>query len=275
MVETGPLTISAFTIAGDQLGLARAYNALAVASLNTGRLEDAATYVETSLRFYEQIGHERGIATALVNQGNVLFEGYGDNTRAHETFRRAIAMLEREGPPALCGIALGDLAEVEYAMAEHNAAVDHATAAIERFEQNSSPPLIAWQHETLARCALARGHLADAGEHLLVACDLLRRLPQPLYIARLAEVTARRLLLGGNAQGAAFALAAARRYRSERALVSFGIFAAEALADTAAAADALRPDEIAAATKAASALDLSKLCGTLAGLLSISPPSGV
>ena len=268
MVETGPLTISAFTIAGDQLGLARAYNALAVASLNTGRLEDAATYVETSLRFYEQIGHERGTATALINQGNVLFEGYGDNARAHEIFRRAIAMLESEGPPALCGIALGDLAEVEYAMAEYDAAVGHATAAIERFEQNSSPPHIAWQHETMARCALARGYLADAGEHLLIACDLLRRLPQPLYIARLAEVTARRLLLGGNAKGAALALAAARRYRSERALVSFGIFAAEALADTAATAEQLPPAEIAAATKAAAALDLSKLCGTLAGLLS-------
>jgi predicted ATPase len=268
MVETGPLTISAFTIAGDQLGLARAYNALAVASLNTGRFEDAMMYVETSLRFYAQVGHERGIATARINQANTLYEGFGDNARAHEILRQAIATLEREGPPALCGIALGDLAEVEYAMAEYDAAVGHAQDAIERFEENASPTMIAWVHETLARIALARGHLADATKALLVANEYLRRVPQPLYIARLAEVTGRRLLLGDNARGAALALAAARRYRSERALVSFGIFAAEVTADEAALAQRLPATERAEALRAATALDLARLCLSLSDLLS-------
>jgi predicted ATPase len=268
MVETGPLTISAFTIAGDQLGLARAYNALAVASLNTGRMEDASTYVETSLRFYEQVGHKRGLATALINQGNILFEGYGDHTRAHEIFHKAIATLEREGPPALCGIALGDLAEVEYAMSEYDAAVEHALSAIERFEENSSPPMIAWSHQTLARCSLARGHLGKATEHLRAACDLLRRSPQPLYIARLAEVVGRRLLLGGNPRDAALALAAARRFRSERALVSFGIFAREVGADEVALAGHLQPADLADAARVAAGFDLSQLCTSLAGLLS-------
>jgi predicted ATPase len=267
MVETGPLTISAFTIAGDQLGLARAYNALAVASLNTGRFDDAMMYVETSLRFYAQVGHERGIATAKINQANVLYEGFGDNARAHEILRQAIATLEREGPPALCGIALGDLAEVDYAMAEYDTAVGHARDAVERFEENASPTMIAWVHETLARIALARGQLADATKALVVASELLRRVPQPLYIARLAEVTGRRLLLGGNARGAALALAAARRYRSERALVSFGIFAAEVSADEATLTEQLPADERAEAVRAAAALDLARLCSTLADLL--------
>lgn len=267
MVETGPLTISAFTIAGDQLGLARAYNALAVASLNTGRFEDATMYVETSLRFYAQVGHERGIATARINQANVFYEGFGDHVRAHEILRSAIATLEREGPPALCGIALGDLAEVEYAMAEYDAAVGHARAAIERFEENASPTMIAWVHETLARISLARGDLADATKQLLVASDLLRRLPQPLYIARLAEVSGRRLLRGGNARSAALALAAARRYRSERALVSFGIFAAEVTADEAAVAEALGAKDRSDITRATATLDLARLCGTLSELL--------
>lgn len=268
MVETGPLTISAFTIAGDQLGLARAYNALAVASLNTGRMEDASTYVETSLRFYEQVGHQRGRATALINQGNILFEGYGDHARAQEIFHKAIATLEREGPPALCGIALGDLAEVEYALSEYDAAVVHANSAIERFEENSSPPMIAWAYQTLARCSLARGSLGTATEQLLVACDLLRRSPQPLYIARLAEVVGRRLLLGGNPRAAALVLAAARRFRSERALVSFGIFSREVGADEVALAQHLQPADLADAARSAAGLDLSQLCTTLAGQLS-------
>ncbi len=267
MVETGPLTISAFTIAGDQLGLARAYNALAVASLNTGRMEDASTYVETSIRFYQQVGHERGVATALINQGSIVFEGYGDYARAHEIFHKAVVALEREGPPALCGIALGDLAEVEYAMSEYDAAVVHARDAIQRFEQNSAPAMIAWMQETLARCSLARGQLSAAGEELLVACELLRHTPQPLYIARLAEVSARRLLLGGDPRGAALALAAARRYRSERALVSFGLFAREVGADEVALAQHLQPADLTDVARSASTLDLARLCSVLAGLL--------
>jgi predicted ATPase len=267
MVETGPLTISAFTIAGDQLGLARAYNALAVASLNTGRMEDASTYIETSLRFYQQIGHKRGLATALINHGNILFEGYGDNARAQEIFHQAIETLEHEGPPALCGIALGDLAEVEYAVSEYDAAVEHAQDAMERFEENASPAMIAWSQQTLARCSLARGHLGKATEQLLAACELLRRTPQPLYIARQAETTGRRLLLGGNPRAAALAFAAARRFRSERALVSFGVFAREAGADEVALAQHLGPAELADAARTAAALDLSQLCVTLAGLL--------
>jgi predicted ATPase len=268
MVETGPLTISAFTIAGDQLGLARAYNALAVASLNTGRFEDATMYVETSIRFYQQVGHERGIATARINQANVLYEGFGDHARALEILHSAIATLEREGPPALCGIAMGDVAEVEYAMGEYDAAVGHAREAMERFEENASPTMIAWVHETLARISLARGDLGEATKHLLVASDLLRRLPQPLYIARLAEVTGRRLLLGGDPRSAALALAAARRYRSERALVAFGIFAAEVTADEATILEQLGSSDLTETARSAAALDISRICSTLAALLS-------
>ncbi len=268
MVETGPLTISAFTIAGDQLGLARAYNALAVASLNTGRFEDATMYVETSIRFYEQVGHKRGIATARINQANVLYEGFGEHARALEILGKAVATLELEGPPALCGIALGDIAEVEYAMAEYDAAVGHAQDAIVRFEENASPTMIAWVHETLARVCLARGDLAGATKNLLVACDLLRRLPQPLYIARLAEVTGRRLLAGGNARMAALALAAARRYRSERALVSFGMFAAEVTADEAAILEQLGPNDVGEVARNAAALDLARICPILSEMLS-------
>jgi len=268
MLENGPLTISAFTIAGDQLGLARAYNALAAASFNTGRIEDAATYAETAKRFYEQIGHERGVATALINQGNIFFEGQGDNARAHDVFSQALEMLDRQAPPALTGIAIGNLAEVAYAMGDYDAAVERAKGAIERFEETSSPPMIAWQYQTLARVSLARGYLPTATEQLAIACDLLRRSPQPLYIARLCEVIARRLLLGGNPRGAAAALAAARRFRSERALVSIGLFAREVSADEAAVAQALGPSGVAEASATVRGWDLGRLCATLADLLS-------
>jgi predicted ATPase len=266
MVEKGPLTISAFTIAGDRLGLARAYNALAAASLNTGRLEDAQTYVDTALRLYEQVGYARGIGTALINRGTIYFDGTGDLARAYETFRAAVRMLE--GPPdALSGSALGNLAEVEHAMSEFEASGGHARQAIEHFEAASSPPLIAWQHETLARSAIARARLGDAREHLLVACDLLRRTPQPLYLARLAEVAARLLSARGSAERAAVLYAAARRYRSDRALLGLGIFAREVASHERALAEQLGRAAMNRCAAAAASWDLSRLASAVGGFL--------
>ena len=259
MVENGPLTISAFTIAGDRLGLARAYNALAAASLNTGRLEDATTYVETALRFYEQIGHQRGIATALINQGNVFFDGLCDLGRAHETFRRAVAMLEAGPLDPLAGTAVGNLAEVEFAMAEYDASEEHAKRAIEHFEASSSPAMIAWQYETLARAAIPRGYHHAASEQLLIACDLLRRAPQPLYLARCADVAAHLLVAAGEMERAAPILAAVRRFRAERALLSLGLFAREVQADEAAVIAALGAPGWDRALRAAATMDPARL----------------
>lgn len=267
MVENGPLTISAFTIAGDRLGLARAYNALAAASLNTGRIEDATTYVETSLRFYEQLGHERGIASALVNRGNIFFDGLGDPARARETFSRAAALLENGTPNVLSGIAIGDLAEVDYALGDYESCRVNAARAIDHFEASSSSPMIAWQYETLARCEAACGNAKVATDHLLVASDLLRRTPQPLYVARLAEVAARVLLARGKPERAAQLLAAARRYRAERAIVPLGLFAAEARADEAAARQALGSGAFEFAAKSVVNWDLSRLAEAAGDLL--------
>ena len=267
MVENGPVTISAFTIAGDRLGLARAYNALAAASLNTGRIEDASMYVETALRFYEQLGHQRGIASALINQGNIYFDGTGDQARAYETFRRAAALLEKGGTSSLAGMAIGNLAEVEYAMAEYEASREHAERAIDHFEAASSPSMIAWQYQTLARGAIARGRLPAATEHLLVASDLLRRAPQPVYVARLAEVTVRVLRLGGKTERAAQLLAAVRRYRAERAIVPLGLFAQELRADEAAARQSLGSPAFDRLGKSTAGWDLSRLAAVTADLL--------
>jgi predicted ATPase len=267
MAATGQAAISAFTIAGDRLGLARAYNALAVASFNTGRLEEASTFVETSLRFYEQLDHPRGIATALVNHGNILFEGYDDYGRAYELFRKASMMLEGAAPSALAATALGDLAEVEYAMGEYDAAVEHAQRAIERFEERSSSAMIAWQYETLARVSLARGYLTLATQQLLFACGLLRRAPQPFYVARLTELAARRLLFAEKSHAAALLFAAARRLRSEGALVAQGLFAREVAHDESALGERLSAAELAQAEKSAAAWDLGRLAGIVADLL--------
>jgi tetratricopeptide (TPR) repeat protein len=231
MLERAPATISAFTISGDRLGLARAYNALAAAAFHTGVLEDAWKYAETALHVYDQMGHQRGVAAALTNQGNVLFEGRDDAGAARVVFRNAFDIWGKDGTDALLGIALGNLAEVEYATMEYDKSNEYAVAAIARFEAAASLSHIAWVHQTQARVAIERSHAPAAKEHLHLACDLLRRTPQPQFIARLGEVIARLLIFVGQYEEAALALAASTRLRQVRSLARMGFVAREVAGD--------------------------------------------
>jgi predicted ATPase len=267
MVESGPQMISAFTIAGDRLGLARAYNALASAAINTGRMDEAETYVDTSLRLYQQLEHQRGIGVALINKGSILLEARDDAARARELFQEARALLEPLGSNALAGIALGNLAEVEYTVLEYDRSAELAYEAIDHFEASASLPMIAWQYQTLARGALARGQTPSAIASLLTACDLLRRSPQPLYLARLAEITARAFLRMERDSDAAFASALAQRLRRERSLVASGWAARETESTQAALHERLDEQYRGVVGARAAAADLATLASILSAML--------
>lgn len=221
MMQNGPATISAFTIAGDQLGLARAYNALAAGAFNSGLLDDAAMHSSSALRVYRQIGHARGTAAALTNSGNVLSE-LGDLASARLVFSTALDILEEHGTDTLVGIALGNLAEVDARMLEFDAAADFAKASIAHFEAARNLTMIAWMHEILARTDLARHQITSAKEHLHLCTDLLGRAPQPLYLARLGEALARLLLAVDQIPEAALALTLARKMRVDHGLPLMG-----------------------------------------------------
>ncbi len=239
MLEHGPLVISAFSIAGNRLGLARAYNALAIAALSTGKVDEAMNNVEMSLRIYTQIGHEIGIASALTNQANVYFDGKSDFARARLIYREALERLETSGTSELRGIALGNLAELEHACLEYDLAAELARRAIAQFEAVSNLPMIAWQHEVLGRIAVARADVLAANRHLTIATDLLRRAPQPRYAAQLAEAIGRYALRMNAQRYAALAFASARRLRREYHINRLGFRAREAVAD-----EALLPSEL-------------------------------
>jgi predicted ATPase len=267
MLERGSPALSAFTIAGDRLGLARSYNALAAAAFHCGQLDDAYDYAETAVQVYGQIDHKRGVAVALINQGNVLFDGRGDAARARSYFRRALELLETSGTDALIGIALGNLAEIDYTIDDYEGASHYAHAAIARFEAAASLAHIAWQHQTLGRIAMAQGLAPVAKEHLHLTCDLLRRAPQAEWIARLAEIVARLLIAVEHYDEAAAALSAAARLRGERAFPAQGFIARERAHDEAHLRELLGEQRFADASFRASAWDISNLTPHLATLL--------
>lgn len=267
MLDRANATLSAFTIAGDRLGLARSYNALAAAAFHCGLVDDAWEYAGTAAEIYGQIDHHRGVAAALINQGNVLFEGRDDAARARIHFRRALDILQERGTDTLLGVVYGNLAEVDYSVKEYDGCVAYAHEALARFEAAANLAHIAWQHQTLARVSIAQALAPAAKEHLHLACDLLRRAPQPAWIARLGELVARLLCFVGQHQEAALALAAAGRLRRERSLHAMGFIGSERRLDEERVRGALGEQAVFDAETRAAAWDTAHLTAYFATLL--------
>jgi predicted ATPase len=233
MLQAGPSAVSAFTIAGDRLGLARAYNGMAVASLYTGRYDQAETCVHTAIALYRALGHERGLGSALTNEGNIALEGRSDALTARKLYRESLEILTRTGPDSLVGITHGNLAEAEFHLRNYDASERAARSAIGYFERSQSVTMLAWQEQVLAGIEIARGNNDAAHVHLRNATELLWRSPQPLYLALTAESIARLLLREGCFADAVIALEMAKRIRRERHLPPTGPGAAQIREDTA------------------------------------------
>ncbi|MHB8146636.1 MAG: hypothetical protein ACYDGM_05150, partial [Vulcanimicrobiaceae bacterium] len=259
MLELGPAAISAFTISGDRLGLARAYNALAVASLYVGKTDEATTYVETAIAFYRAIDHGSGIGSALLNRGNIALEGHHDPIGARVWYYEALELLLANGPTPQIGIAYGNLAEAWYFLHDPAETQRNAQIAMEYFERSKSPALAAWQHELLGRCCLIRNDFKGASEQFQSALGLLKQAPQPLYLAQTIESIVRLFIQQREFERAAPLSFAARRLRRERRIPAIGPTRSEVRADEARLSSALDADAMHAAAAQAQAIDLELL----------------
>jgi predicted ATPase len=223
MLTLGPQLITAFTIASDSLGLARAYNALGIASLFAQRIDAAETYCRTALALYEALGHNRGVATALINLGNVAHEGRCDPAMAQQLFNRALELLEKDGSDALMAIVRGNLADAALDLQNPAEAESQARLGIERLTGTGNAAHAAWQRTTIARAKLARGDAATAARELGLAFALLREQHHAQYAAGAVHATVRVLAERGDEALAASLLFALRRFRAERSVPARGL----------------------------------------------------
>jgi predicted ATPase len=228
MLALGPQLITTFTIVNDRLGLARAYNGLAVASHATGRFDESQTYVDTAYALYESIGHERGMASALMNQGNIWLEGRMDPVTARERYERALEIMQRSASDALTALGHANLAEAMYDLHDPTAVEAHARTALEMFGATGNLARSAWALNSIARARLSRNDVPRARGALIRSFELLETQPDPSYLALCVE-TAARLLVGERSYRiAAMLLHAARRLRKERRVPPLGSALAEA-----------------------------------------------
>lgn len=222
MLVIGPTAISSYQITGNTFGLARAYNALAVASLYTNRSDDAQKYVETAVAIFERIGDRRGLGTALSNYGNVLFEGRHEPALAFDRYRASLALLETDGDDNLIGITNGNMAECAASMEHYDEALEYIRIATEAFAKTQNQGTLGWMRQLTARVRLGQNNLEAARDELLLACDLLARSTQLLYTAQTAETAAELLAKGGERLRAAVLFTAAANLRQERRIPATG-----------------------------------------------------
>jgi predicted ATPase len=263
MLALGPQLITTFTIANDRLGLARAYNGLAVASHATGRFDESQTYVDTAFALYESLGHERGMAAALINQGNIALEGRMDPATARRRYESALEIMTRTSSDALTAVAYGNLAEAAYELHDPAEAERYARKALECLAGTGDLARTAWAHHSIARARLTRNDVAGARAELTRAFELLDAQPNPGYLALCVETAARLLASERAYRAAAVLVHASRRLRKERRVPQLGSALAEAGALISRLDAALPAGELAAALREADALELRHL-GTAA-----------
>lgn len=235
MLSLGPQLVTAFTVAGDRLGLARAYNGLAVASMYTGRFDKAKTYAATSLALYRAVGHDIGVASALMNQGSIALEGDRDPEAASALYHEGLEIARRSGREAMIALAFGNLAEAAYFQRDAGGAERYAREALAHLDRTGDESRMIWVHHSLARAELARyagsldsARLDAAQRELETALALAERHFHADYVALCLETCARILAERGDFAVAARTAAGARRIRRERRVASFGLTLDEA-----------------------------------------------
>jgi predicted ATPase len=259
MLALGPQLISTFTIASDRLGLARAYNGLAVASHATGRFDESQTYVDTAFALYESIGHERGMAAALINQGNIALEAHADPLTASERYLRALQVMSRTASGALTAVVYGNLAEAANDLHDPSAVEKYARSALDLLATTGDLARTAWIHNSIARARLGRNDVGGARAELVRALGLLEQQPNPVYLAQCVETAARLLSETRGQRAAATLLLASKRLRKERRLPPIGSGVAEASILMSRLESSLPPAEFEAARAEAAGVELRHL----------------
>jgi predicted ATPase len=214
--------VGAFTHANDQLSLGRAYNALAVASLYSGDLENASHYSDMAVRLHTTLGHWRGVASALCNKGSIELELRNRPEKALEYYLESEKLLRDEPTGGALVPLLGNLAETYCVLGQYANVEMVAAEGLQLAGVLDNAPFEAWLHSTLGRSRLAAGDRIGSCSALDRALDLLEGAPQPEYLAATVETVARYVLLHGDAIQAARLIRAAQKYRERFRLLTFG-----------------------------------------------------
>ncbi|MBN2391301.1 MAG: AAA family ATPase, partial [Anaerolineae bacterium] len=150
--------------AEDPITLASLYNTLGGVLWQQGNLSEAIIYVERSLRLYEHIDYQWGMANAYGNLG-VLHYTLGDWPRAADILARAEILHKRVGDLQHRAITLNNLGTLRMAIGQHEAAYQDLVSSLDIFERLGDAWGAAQVHVGMARLALIQSCFEAAIAH--------------------------------------------------------------------------------------------------------------
>jgi predicted ATPase/transcriptional regulator with XRE-family HTH domain len=126
---------------GNELGIARSLNNLALVSMDQGHFTQAAELLEESLAVRRRLEDHTGIAAVLSNLG--LVEMYrSDFARAVQLFEESLAIRRRSGDRVGCAIALCNMGEAARRQADFERARTYFVEAIKSLGDLDDPDLL-------------------------------------------------------------------------------------------------------------------------------------
>lgn len=158
--------------AEDPITLASLYNTLGGVLWQQGNLPEAIIYVERSLRLYERIDYQWGMANAYANLG-VLHYTLGNWSKAADILARAEGLQKQVGDIQHRAITLNNLGMLRLAMGQHDAAERDLAVSLDIFERLGDAWGAAQVHVGMARLALIQSRFADAITHGEAALQMM------------------------------------------------------------------------------------------------------
>lgn len=150
--------------AEDPITLAKLYNTLGGVLWQQGNLPEAITYVERSLRLYERIDYQWGMASAYSNLG-VLHYTLGNWSSAADILARTEMLQKRVGDLQHRAITLNNLGILRLAMGQHDTVQQDLASSLGIFERLGDAWGTAQVHVGMAKLALTQSRFADAIAH--------------------------------------------------------------------------------------------------------------
>lgn len=149
---------------GDQHGVAMALHGVGTVAQSAGDDGEAAALFEESLRRYREVGDDEGIAWSLDHLGNATL-GLGDYARADELFTDSLAIFRRLRHSWGTSLALHHQGLAALALGRYELARDRFTEAMAVFTELSNGWGVSVSLYNLGHTALATGDHRRAGEY--------------------------------------------------------------------------------------------------------------
>jgi non-specific serine/threonine protein kinase len=140
---------------------ARLHRGACALARDQGDLAQAQAHGEAALPIFTELGDERGIATMLINLGNVALDR-GDAAAAAERYAGALERCRSIGHTAYAALALNNLGLAESALGRDEAAAAHYQECLILARGAANDRLIAMVLGNLGSLALRRGEIDRA-----------------------------------------------------------------------------------------------------------------